>query len=156
MIPLRILLLLLLPACANQAHASGGNETLYISNMGARIVVSKTRIEPSATDQPDRGVVAGLVVGRLHLDAEQNGNISHEEVPAEPLPLAVAAREGAPGCPSVLPEGSDQKSADEYLELYGCQYLSECARISQDQEDSGAVCTWYFSRKVEQSDPADG
>lgn len=123
---------------ASQAIASRMQYTdvIHITNDGDRIVLGDAmgnRVWESG-DASSPSEHAAADAGSSAPAANENETVSGGS--AQPDYIDVY-----PGCPRVLPEGSDEAMAKERQALYGCIYLASCSIYG----DADGACLWYLT-----------
>ena len=118
------------------------DEVLHITNVGDRIVVTRDSdgqsvvTEPANTGRSAESATSSsgsndATVGSWSSDGSQLQRPDYEDV--------------YPGCPRVLPQGSDEQMALERQQLYGCLYYESCA---MPVDDEPPYCTWHLIKKL--------
>lgn len=113
------------------------DQVIHITNVGDRIVVSN---DPT-------GIIADTATQPLHsnsADINQDLDVT-TGTDAEPPNQLADYEELYPGCPRVLPIGSDTQMAMERQQLYGCRYLESCDTATEEQ---AASCIWHLVGKT--------
>lgn len=121
---------------------------LHITNQGDRIVVTESVASDASYAQT--GMAENLdsalaVTGptSIGIDNRPVRDADEEDgVVGSPRP---DYEDVYPGCPRVLPPGSDEIAANERLALYGCLYYAVCTPAT---DSDPVTCTWYLNQKI--------
>lgn len=132
---------------ALEPTASYADTVLYITNVGDRIVVSRTPDGQSADAAP------AASAGRAETSVDRyattghsgNGDADNEQASEGTSSQRPDYEDVYPGCPRVLPPGANEVMALERKQLYGCLYFESCQLPEGSEAPS---CTWYLMQKL--------